>query len=255
MPSVLITGASRGIGRATAIALAARGHRVVATARRIDTLSDLKVDTRLALDVTDPDSVAAAVAAAGDIDAVVNNAGETFLAPVENTPPDELLRLLTLNTVGALRVTQAVLPAMRRRGTGRVLFISSIAGRITLPMTAGYSATKWALEALAEALAVEVRHFGITISLLQPGAVASGALDNPPVYLGADDPYLPMAAQLGLDALPMINVEEVANAVADTIDHPQPPLRIPVGAPAAQMLAARRAADDTTPFLPMSLNW
>ncbi len=255
MPSVLITGASKGIGRATAIALAARGHRVVATARRIDTLSDLKVDTRLALDVTDPDSVAAAVAAAGDIDAVVNNAGETFLAPVENTPPDELLRLLTLNTVGALRVTQAVLPAMRRRGTGRVLFISSIAGRITLPMTAGYSATKWALEALAEGLAVEVGHFGITVSLLQPGAVASGALDNPTVYLGADDPYLPMAAQLGLDVLPMISVEEVANAVADTIGNPQPPLRIPVGAPAAQMLAARRAADDTTPFGPMPLNW
>ncbi len=122
-------------------------------------------------------------------------------------------------------------------------------------MQAGYAASKWALEALAEALATEVRHFGITVSLLEPGAVSSGALDNPTVYLAVDDPYLPLAGQLSMDARHMIDVEEVAGAAADALSDPNPPLRIPVGDPARQVLAARRASDDTTPFLPMPLQW
>lgn len=255
MSSVLITGCSKGIGRATALELARRGHRVVATARRPETIADLPVALRLSMDVTDADSVNAAVDEAGDLDALVSNAGEIFLAPVETTPLTELTRLLELNTVGALRVAQAVLPGMRRRGSGRLLFMSSVSGRTALPMQAGYAASKWALEALAEALATEVRHFGITVSLLEPGAVSSGALDNPTVYLAVDDPYLPLAGQLSMDARHMIDVEEVAGAAADALSDPNPPLRIPVGDPARQVLAARRASDDTTPFLPMPLQW
>lgn len=255
MASVLITGCSKGIGRATALELARRGHRVVATARRQETIADLPVAMRLSMDVTNVDSVNAAIDEAGDLDALVSNAGEIFLAPVETTPLTELSRLLELNTVGALRVAQAVLPGMRRRGSGRLLFMSSVSGRTALPMQAGYAASKWALEALAEALATEVRHFGISVSLLQPGAVSSGALDNPTVYLAADDPYLPLAGQLSMDARHMISVEEVAAAAADALNDPHPPLRIPVGDPARQVLAARRASDDTTPFLPMPLQW
>ncbi len=121
MSSVLITGCSKGIGRATALELARRGHRVVATARRPETIADLSVALRLSMDVTDADSVNAAVDEAGDLDALVSNAGEIVLAPVETTPLTELTRLLELNTVGALRVAQAVLPGMRRRGSGRLL--------------------------------------------------------------------------------------------------------------------------------------
>ena len=116
MSSILITGASRGIGRAIAITLAGRGHRVIATARRPETLAGLPADQRLPLDVTVQESVEAAIAAAGDIDALVSNAGETVRAPLESVPLSEVERLFQLNTLGALRVAQGVLPAMRERG-------------------------------------------------------------------------------------------------------------------------------------------
>src|SRR5436309_5399234 len=120
MSSVLVTGASRGIGRAIATEFARRGHRVVATARDPRTLDDLGVNQRLALDVTDDDSVAAALAAAGDIDIVIFNPADIFYAAGEATPLAELQRLLNLNTVGAIRVAQAVLPQMRGRGDGKL---------------------------------------------------------------------------------------------------------------------------------------
>ncbi len=115
MSSVLITGASKGIGRATAAELARRGHRVIATAPDPSTLAGLAVDQRLALDVTNPDSVTSAVGEAGEVDVLVSNAGAIFVAAVEATPPEALARLLDINTIGALRVAQAVLPGMRAR--------------------------------------------------------------------------------------------------------------------------------------------
>ena len=175
MASVLITGASKGIGRATAAEFARRGHRVIATARDPRTLAGLPADQRLALDVTDPDSIASAVGEAGEIDVLVANAGAIFVAAVEATPAEALARLLDINTIGALRVAQAVLPGMRARGRGRLLFMSSIAGRIVRPRQAAYAATKWALEALVEALAIEAGPLGIEAALLEPGPVSSGA--------------------------------------------------------------------------------
>lgn len=147
MSSVLITGANRGIGRAVATEFARRGHRVVGTARDPHTLNDLDVSQRLELDVTDDASVAAAVAAAGDIDIMVSNAGNIFYAAVEAIPLPELLRVFNLNTVGAIRVAQAVLPQMRARGDGKLLFMSSVAGRVVLPPSAAYASTKWAWKA------------------------------------------------------------------------------------------------------------
>ena len=175
MASVLITGASKGIGRAAAAEFARRGHRVIATARDPRTLAGLPADQRLALDVTDPDSITSAVGEAGEVDVLVANAGAIFVAAVEATPAEALARLLEVNTIGALRVAQAVLPGMRARGRGRLLFLSSIAGRIVRPRQAAYAATKWALEALVEALAIEAGPLGIEAALLEPGPVSSGA--------------------------------------------------------------------------------
>src|SRR5271156_2297905 len=148
MSSVLVTGASRGIGRAIAIEFARRGHRVIGTARDPRSLEDLDLDQRLALDVTDDASVAAAFAAAGDVDIVIVNPADIFYAAVEAIPLPELQRPFDLNTVGATGVAKAALPQMRARGTGKLLFMSSVVGRVVLPLGSAYSATQWAVEAL-----------------------------------------------------------------------------------------------------------
>jgi NAD(P)-dependent dehydrogenase (short-subunit alcohol dehydrogenase family) len=255
MSSVLITGASRGIGRAIAIELAGRGHRVIATARRPETLADLPVDQRLRLDVTDQESVDQAVRDAGDIDVLVSNAGETVRAPLESVPLSEVERLFQLNTLGALRVVQGVLPAMRERGAGRLVFVSSIQGRMVLPMIGPYGASKWALEALAETLAIETGHFGIKVSIVQPGVVSSGGGERAKVFLEENDPYTPLYEALGVLRGESITPQEVAAAVADTIEQPEPPLRIPVGAPAKRVLQARKQAPENEPFLPAEISW
>ncbi len=255
MSSVLITGASRGIGRAIAITLADRGHRVIATARRLETLTELPVDQRLRLDVTDQDSVDQAIRDAGEIDVLVSNAGETVRAPLESIPLAEVDRLFQLNTLGALRVAQGVLPAMRARRAGRLIFVSSIQGRLVLPMIGPYAASKWALEALAETLAIETGHFGVKVSIVQPGAVSSGGGERAKVFLTENDPYIPLYEALPALRGEPVTPQDVADAVADTIEQPGPPLRVPVGLPAERALRARKEAPESEPFLLGAINW
>ena len=250
MPSVLITGASKGIGRATAQEFAARGYRVVATARDPHALDDLDVDQRLALDVTDQGSVDAAFAAAGDLDVLVSNAGTIFYGAVEASPLAEVERLYAQNTVGALRVTQAVLPQFRARGAGRLLYLSSILAHIVSPGNAAYAATKWALSAFVEDLAIEVAPFGVLATMLEPGPVSSGALDDVLTYRLPDDPYAYLELGRGSNRAGFITPEEVATAVADVAALDDPPLRLPVGGMSRSVSAARKAAPDDVPFRP-----
>jgi NADP-dependent 3-hydroxy acid dehydrogenase YdfG len=205
----------------------------------------------LALDVTDDTSVAAAVTAAGDIDIVIANAGAIFYAAVEATPLPELQRLLNLNTIAAVRLAQAVLPQMRARGNGKLMFMSSVLGRVVRPPSAAYAATKWALEALVEALAIEVAPLGVQAALLEPGAVSSGALDDVTTHRLSDDPYTAILRGGG-PREGMITPEQVAAEVADAAEKPLLPLRIPIGDAARTLLAARHAAPDDVPFLTMT---
>lgn len=255
MSSVLITGASRGIGRAIALELADRGHRVIATARQPESLADLPVDQRLQLDVTDQDSVDQAIKDAGEIDVLISNAGAAVRAPLESVPLAELEQLFQLNTFGPLRVVQGVLPAMRERGSGRLVFVSSIQGRLVLPIIGPYGASKWALEALAETLAIEAGHFGVKVSIMQPGAVSSGGSERAKVFFAENDPYLPLYQALGALRGESVTPEFVAAAVADTIEQADPPLRVPVGAPAEQALRARKQAPEAEPFMPAAIDW
>lgn len=178
--TVLITGASSGIGRASAALFARRGWRVAATMRTPhDDLPEGRVIAPR-LDVTDPDSIAAAVAetraAFGPIDVVVNNAGFAVNGPVEATTKAQRGRQFEVNLFGPIAVMDAVLPEMRARGTGTIVNVSSVAGRIGLPGAPLYHASKFALEGLTEAMRFELRPFGVRLKLVEPGAIATDFL-------------------------------------------------------------------------------
>ena len=174
---VLITGASSGIGAACAAQLAADGHRVFGTTRGGEPAAPGGCEW-LTLDVRDQASVERGVRqvidAAGRIDVLVNNAGIGIAGAVEDTTPEDLLRQLDTNLLGPLRMVRAVAPYMRERGAGRIVQLSSVAGRIGVPFQGAYSASKFALEGLSEALALELRPLGIDVVLVQPGDVRSG---------------------------------------------------------------------------------
>jgi short-subunit dehydrogenase len=192
--AVLITGCSSGIGRAAAIRLHDAGLQVYATARNTQTLSGLadRGIRTLALDVTDETSMTAAVAAvqaeAGVIGALVNNAGYGLYGAVEQLPMDEIRRQFETNFFGLVRLTQLVLPGMRQRHSGRIVNVSSMGGRATLPGGAFYHASKYAVEALSDALRVEVAPFGIDVVLIEPGPVRTPWNDTAAATLTAASP-------------------------------------------------------------------
>ena len=216
---VLITGCSSGIGRAAALSLHRAGFTVYATARRIETLTELSDRglRTLALDVTDEQSMTTAVATveadAGAVAVLINNAGYGLYGPVEQLPMSEIRRQFETNFFGLVRLTQLVLPGMRRRGRGRILNVSSMGGRITLPGGAFYHASKYAVEALSDALRMEVAQFGIDVVLIEPGPVktpwndvaaaslataggGAAAPDGPPAD-APGDPYREYKAAVG----------------------------------------------------------
>ena len=174
---VLITGCSSGIGRATALSLHEAGLTVYASARNVESLADLAdmgIQT-LRLDVTDEESMAAAVTAveadAGSVGVLINNAGYGLYGPVEQQPMSEVRRQFETNFFGLVRLTQLVLPGMRRARRGRIVNVSSMGGRTTLPGGAFYHASKHAVEAFSDALRMEVAQFGIDVVLIEPGPV------------------------------------------------------------------------------------
>src|SRR5437868_11842028 len=197
--AVLITGCSSGIGRAIAERLAAGGHRVYATARRPDAIADLaeRGCQTLALDVLDDDSMRAAVArveeAEGAVGVLVNNAGYGQSGAVEAVPMDLVRRNFETNLFGYLRMAQLVLPGMRKQHWGRIVNLSSVAGRVTMPGSGIYSSTKFAIRAMNDVLRFEVRGFGVDVVMIEPGPIrtefTSSANSGMPDGAGADGTY------------------------------------------------------------------
>lgn len=178
--SVLVTGASSGIGEASALHLAHKGFRVFAAARRLDCLKVLEGLARgrivpLALDVTDGSSIEAAMneigAAGAPLYGLVNNAGVSVTGPIEEVPIDDWRRQFETNVFGAVAMIKAVLPQMREAKEGRIVNIGSITGRIASPFFGAYAASKHALEGLNDALRRETRPFGVRVSLIRPGFI------------------------------------------------------------------------------------
>lgn len=177
--AILITGCSSGIGRAVAERLGRNGQTVYATARRLESVAELERHgcRTLALDVLDEDSMRAAVAAVeaehGAVGALVNNAGYAVSGAIENVPIDAVRAEFETNVFGYIRMAQLVLGGMRRAGRGRIVNLSSVAGRVTMPGAGAYAATKYAIEALSDALRFEVRGFGVSVSVIEPGPIRS----------------------------------------------------------------------------------
>jgi NAD(P)-dependent dehydrogenase (short-subunit alcohol dehydrogenase family) len=245
---ILITGAARAIGAATATALTARGHEVVATARDVDLLSSVVAAQRLALDVTDCDSISAVVGRVGELDAVVNNAAISGGGPLEDFPLDRVKDMVDTNVLGPLRLMQSVAPAWRERGHGVIVNVSSVQGRVAAPLSGPYCATKFALEALSESMHYELAHFGVRIVIVEPGYTAPGMKsgprhDGPPAYAELWEQWSDTDAKVtGPGGRP--GPESVALAIADAIEDPATPLRVPVGADAHLVLATRQQLGD-----------
>jgi NAD(P)-dependent dehydrogenase (short-subunit alcohol dehydrogenase family) len=177
-PTILITGCSSGIGRAVALEGARRGYKVFATARDLASVQDLSAMngiSTLRLDVTDPDSVRRAVeevvSKEGRLDALVSNAGYGQYGAVEDVPREDWRRQFEVNVFGSVEAARAALPAMREARGGTIVFVSSIGGKISIPFAAPYCSSKHALEAIADALRVEVGPFGIRVVVVEPGPI------------------------------------------------------------------------------------
>lgn len=239
----LITGCSTGFGREIARAALQAGHSVVVTARRAEAVQDLAEQfgdqaLPVALDVTDADQVAAAVASAdkafGGIDVLVNNAGHGYLSAVEEGEDAEVRKLFDVNYFGAVDMIKAVLPAMRTRGSGHIINISSMTGLVANPPNAYYSSTKFALEAVTEALAAEVRPLGIKVTAIEPGAFRTDwATRSMKESEAPITDYADVAARKDLikqfaDHLPG-DPRKVAEAVLMVTALDEPPLRLLLG--------------------------
>jgi NADP-dependent 3-hydroxy acid dehydrogenase YdfG len=261
--TVLVTGASSGIGRATAIEFARRGHLVYAAARREEVLADLASATQgilaVGLDVTDEDSVRRAWAkicadATDDgVDVLVNNAGFALSGPVELLGRADVQRQFATNVFGLLAVTRTVLPAMRARRSGRIINISSLVGRTTFPGMGVYGSTKYAIEALSDALRQEVARFGIKVILMEPGFVATSIAEASDTLGAARQPvpadYAPLVAAgaryLADQVTRGIPAGTVATAIVDAAERPRPRARYVVPGSARPMITLLTSLPDS----------
>jgi NAD(P)-dependent dehydrogenase (short-subunit alcohol dehydrogenase family) len=243
---VLITGASSGIGLACATHLAGRGFRVYGTSRRAAPTRSRPPGnlTMLTADVTEDNSVERAVAAVldreGRLDIVVNNAGMGLAGPVENTSVEEARRQFEVNFFGAFRVCRTVLPAMRSQNSGYIVNIGSIGGILAIPYQAIYSASKFALEGLSEALRMEVRPFGIRVVVIEPGDHKTALTQNRQFAEMSPDAYRKSfeaaLARTAHDEQSGPGPEQVARLLYRIVNQRNPRLRYTIG-PAPQRAA------------------
>ncbi len=238
MDVCVVTGTSTGIGRAAALHFAANGFRVVAAMRDLSKAAPLReaagAPLRIQkLDVTDAESIDAALAEIDDtegrIDVLINNAGLSNACPAEHYPEDEHRTLFETNYWGPVRLTQAVLPGMRTRGRGAIVNVSSILGRVAAVNQAAYCASKFAIEAFSESLALEVAAFGIRVCIVEPGVIGTAIFENTPVHYDRESPYRQAMRKSGRFYTSTIGratpAAEIAAVMHEAVTCPTPRLR------------------------------
>ena len=236
-----ITGTSKGVGRVWADAALKRGDKVVAMARSLESIADLKEKyganvLTLELDVTNSNQAKTAVTQAhahfGRLDVVLNNVGYPLIGTIEEANAEDVRALYETNIIGTLSVIQAALPFLRKQGSGHILGISSTLGHVTMPLIGYYCSSKWAFEAIHESLAMEVKPFGITVTIVEPGAYATefGGPSSAKLAAGLDI-YADLKAQVfgGMKSMERGNPNATPDAMFKLVDAENPPLRLFLG--------------------------
>jgi NAD(P)-dependent dehydrogenase (short-subunit alcohol dehydrogenase family) len=257
----VVTGTSSGIGFATALQFARNGFRTFAGMRKLEKAGPLLEAARaddlpleaIELDVTVPASVERAfarVAEHGPVDVLVNNAGIGGATPLELTPEDEHRAMFETNYFGTIRCIQAVLPSMRERKSGAIAIVTSIEGVLATPNQIPYSATKWALECVGEALAHELYRFGVRVVNIEPGVIMTSIFDNsaPATRYDKQSPYQPImrrnAKLFAAGFKVAVQPQAVAETILESVTTPEYRLRWPVGDDAKGILAGRARISD-----------
>jgi NADP-dependent 3-hydroxy acid dehydrogenase YdfG len=252
-----ITGASRGFGRVWAEAALKRGDKVAATARTLDSIADLKATYKdnvltLPLDVTNPEQVKSSVTKAhahfGRLDIVMNNAGYSLVGTIEEARPEEIRALYDTNVLGAVSVIQAALPLLRKQKQGHIIGVSSNLGHVAMPVIGYYCSSKWAFEAIHESLAMEVKQFGIRVTIVEPGAYATEFGSQQSLkFSGNLDVYADFKNQF-IDTIRTIergNPDATPDSLFKMVDSANPPLRFFLGRhnlPSVRKVYAERLA-------------
>ncbi|MET8154671.1 SDR family oxidoreductase [Actinoplanes sp. NPDC049668] len=245
--TALVTGASSGIGLATAVALAARGYRVLGTSRDPRSLpAERRADgvEYLALDLASEESIEALADRLAGVDILVNNAGESQSGPFEELPGDALRRLFQVNVLGPVRLSQLALPGMRERGYGRVVMVGSMLASFPLSYRSSYVATKAALKGFSNGARHELSPFGVWLTTVEPGSINTGISERRTRYIGPDSPHRrdfeTMLAALDRNERAGVAPERVAGVIVKAIEAARPRPRYAVGSNAPLAFALRR---------------
>jgi NAD(P)-dependent dehydrogenase (short-subunit alcohol dehydrogenase family) len=256
----IVTGSATGIGYEVAAQLARKGFRTYATMRNLQKAKEIKeiAETEnlplraIQLDVTNDASIDKAIdtviSESGRIDVLVNNAGYGLLGSIEDMSVEEMKAQFETNVFGMFRVTRAVLPHMREQRGGAIINISSVAGRVGLPLFSAYVSTKFALEGLSESMAYELQPFGIKVAIIEPGGIKTNFRSEQAARATKNSPYYTMtqSAFKAIEGMAKqgLHPKEVAKAVLHAIDNPKPKLRYLVGKDAEELIEARRKFSD-----------
>ncbi|TAA36365.1 SDR family NAD(P)-dependent oxidoreductase [Pseudoxanthomonas winnipegensis] len=253
MSIILVTGASSGIGKATARKLLQQGHTVYVAARRVEAMQDLQAQGAIPLrmDITQEADVAAVVERIqkenGALDVLVNNAGYAIYGSVEETSIDDARAQFEVNLFGLARLTQLLIPAMRERGRGTIVNISSMGGKIYTPLGAWYHATKRAVEGWSDALRIELKAFGIDVVVIEPGIIATefgDVMTQPMLDRSGHGPYGKLAHAIAGSKSPMSQPNVVADAIARAVQARRPKTRYVAGNLARPLMFVRKYFGD-----------
>jgi len=251
MKTIFITGASTGLGKATAKLFASRGWNVIATMRKPETETELNRVTNitlLPLDVTDPEQIKSTVQRAialGNIDVVFNNAGYGLIGPMEAVTDEQLTRQLNTNVLGVIRVTQAFIPYFREKKSGLFVTTTSMGGLLTFPLSSVYHATKWALEGWSESLAFELNQFGIGIKTVSPGGIKTDFVKRS-LDTSSHPAYSALIEKLfaGIHEDSFSTAEQIAEIVYEAATDERDKLRYVAGADAIELYTQRLKVGD-----------